>query len=208
MIETNLSRVTTPSLKLLSPCPIIHSSPIHRRSPVPDTIDTWQPTHLRLLSQRSPFPGTTNNTKRSGQTLSAYNQNSAGHISKASGFKIIGNGSLGYWSRETIHSSSCHCNEYVISYDESLEVSADNGRHGYRYLETSHSSSHNHVVYNSGNNGRGVYRYQDISHSYSCNCVIQSVDDVRCGYRYQETIHSYSRNHGASVVVGGRDVYV
>ena len=96
---------------------------------------------------------------------------------------ISGDGSLVYWSRETSHSSSHHCNDDSISDDESIEVSAVDGRHGHRYhLETIKSSPINRGVYHSIGDGRVGYIYLDINHSSSCNSGFYNFgDDGRCG---------------------------
>ena len=62
-------------------------------------------------------------------------------------------GSIGYWSRDTIN-SPFHCGNYdVISDDEILEVSLDDVRRGHRSLDTIHSSSRNHGGYHSTDDG-------------------------------------------------------
>ena len=68
---------------------------------------------------------------------------------------MIGYGIFGYWSQETIHYSSHHCNNGDISDDAILEVSACDGRRVDRSLDTSHCSSRNHGVNHSGAYGRG-----------------------------------------------------
>ena len=77
-------------------------------------------------------------------------------------------GSLGYWYRETRHSSSQHRNANGIYDNKSLGVSAYEKRRGYRYLVTIHSYFRNNVVYHSGDksddNGRCVSRSQDTKH--------------------------------------------
>ena len=59
-------------------------------------------------------------------------------------------GSHGYWSQETIHSSSQHFNGDGISDDGNFGVSVGDGRGGFRSQETSHSSSHSRGVYSCG----------------------------------------------------------
>ena len=80
-------------------------------------------------------------------------------ISGESDFRVSGDGSLGYWSCETSHSSFQLSNSNGIFDDESLEVSAGDGRCGHRSLATSHSSSHNSGIYHSSNYGIGGSRY-------------------------------------------------
>ena len=71
------------------------------------------------------------------------------------------NGSLGYWSHKTMHSSYRRCNgDYRSSGEEFIEVSSGEESRGYRYIETSHSSSIHCVVSESRGN-----RSQDTSHS-------------------------------------------
>ena len=89
---------------------------------------------------------------------------------------MCGDGSLGYWSHETIHSSSHCCKDDIISDDESLEVPVGDGRRGHRYLETSHSSTCN----------RRYYHISDVG---------------RSGSRSQETIDPSSPNYGTRVYV-------
>ena len=51
---------------------------------------------------------------------------------------MSGDGGIGYWSQETSHYSLLNQNADGISDDESLEVSAGDGRCGNRYLGISH----------------------------------------------------------------------
>ena len=88
---------------------------------------------------------------------------------------MSGDVSLEYWSRETIHYYPHHHNDNGISYDESVGVSAGDGRRGYMSLETSKYYSHNSGVYRSGDqsgyDGRGGYRSQETINSSSINSV-------------------------------------
>ena len=85
-------------------------------------------------------------------------------------------------------------------------MSAGDGRHGYRYLDISHSSSNNHGVYHSDDksdeNGRGVYRYQDTSYISSCNCEAGFDVDRRVVNRSQ-TSHYSSHNPGGHGIFSG-----
>ena len=80
-----------------------------------------------------------------------------------------GDASLGYWSYETSHSSSHHCNDDEISDNEILEVSSGDGRRGNRSLETSHYYSRNHRGYHSSDVSKGGCRLQETRHSSSFN---------------------------------------
>ena len=82
---------------------------------------------------------------------------------------MSGDGSLGYWSRETSHSSFRHCNDGGISEDESIEMSAGYGICGYMSLDTRKSSSCNRGIYHSSNDGRGKYSFHENRHSSSKN---------------------------------------
>ena len=66
------------------------------------------------------------------------------------GLGVGNDGSLVYWSQETIHYSSHHRNYNGISDGGSLEVSAGDVRGGFRSQETSHSSYWNCGVYRCG----------------------------------------------------------
>ena len=103
---------------------------------------------------------------------------------------MSGDGSLGYWSHKTIHSSSRHLNDDDEIYEEEcIEVylvdeicgnrslgtihsyPSSCGGCGHRSFETSHSSSSNHGEYHSSDIGRGGYRLQDTSQYSSINQV-------------------------------------
>ena len=100
---------------------------------------------------------------------------------------MSGDGILGYFYWENSHSSYHHNNVNGISDDESIEVSAVDGRHGHRYhLETRKSSPINRGVYHSIGDGRVGYIYLDINHSSSCNSGFYNFgDDGRCGFMSQ-----------------------
>ena len=111
---------------------------------------------------------------------------------------------LGYWSHDTSYYYSHHRNGDDISDNESLEVSAGDVRRGHRYIETSHSSSHNRGVYHSSDGVRGISRSQDTRHYFSCNSgVLNFGVDGTGGTRSQDTSHSLSINCGAMVDVDG-----
>ena len=56
-------------------------------------------------------------------------------------FTMRGDGSLGYWSCKTSHSSSCRRNDNdEICEEEGIEASSGEECRGHRSLETSHSS--------------------------------------------------------------------
>ena len=121
---------------------------------------------------------------------------------------MSGDGSLGYWSCETSHSSFQLSNSNGIFDDESLEVSAGDGRCGHRSLATSHSSSHNSRIYHSSDYGIGGSRYQENIHSFSCNCGVYHFGvGGRGGTRSQDTSHSSSGNIGSRVDVDARFGY-
>ena len=73
---------------------------------------------------------------------------------------MIGERSIGYRYRETIHSHSQHRYKYGIHDDESIELSEVDGRCGHSSLDTNHSPSQNCVVYQSVYDGSGGYKYQ------------------------------------------------
>ena len=68
--------------------------------------------------------------------------------------------SLGYWSQETSHSSSHQRNNDDIPNNESLEVSAGDGRCIHRSLHTIQYFSTNRGVYHSSDDVRGGSGYQ------------------------------------------------
>ena len=136
---------------------------------------------------------------------------------------MSGDGILGYWSRDTIHSSYCHHNNDSISGDESIEVSVVDGIHIHRYLEARKYSSCNHIIYHSSDNGIDGSSYQDTSHSLSlnrgvcnfgvdgrsgtrsqespsCNCGSRFCVDRRVGYR-SNTSHYSTHNPGGSGIL-------
>ena len=121
---------------------------------------------------------------------------------------MSGDGSLRYWSHETRHSSSHHHNDDGICDNESLEVSAGDGRREHRYLDTSHYSYRKIGVYNSNDDERDGSRYQEARHYCYCNLVVYIFFvDGRVGTRSQETSHSSSLNCVARVDIDGRGVY-
>ena len=78
---------------------------------------------------------------------------------------MSGDGSLVYWSQETIHFSARHLNEDGIYDGEIIGVSAGDGRRGFRSQEIIQYFSHNRRFYisgdRSGDDGRDVYSSQD-----------------------------------------------
>ena len=122
---------------------------------------------------------------------------------------MIGERSLGYWYRETIHSYSHHRYNNGISDDESIELSEVDGRRGHRSLDTIHSSSRNCVLYQIVYDGRGGYRYKDTIQYLSRNHGVCNVDvDGRGVARSKETSRCFSCNHGSRVDVYGRGGYM
>ena len=110
---------------------------------------------------------------------------------------MMGEGSLGSWSRKTRHYSlHRRNNDDEISEEEGLELSSVRGSHGYRSLETRH-------YYSSNSGGRGC-RSSLTKKASSKNCGWY-VD--RGGYRSQDTSHYYSHNWGTRVDVQGRGGY-
>ena len=91
---------------------------------------------------------------------------------------MSGDGSLGYWSQETIKFPSHHLNEYIIYDGESLRVYEGGGRHGFKSQEIIQYFSHNCGFYPTGNqsgdDGRGVYRSQYQPQFFSKSCIKSS----------------------------------
>ena len=107
-------------------------------------------------------------------------------------FVVRGNGSLGYCSRKTSHYYYGHCNNDDESYEEEvIDVSSGEESHGHRSLDTSHSSSSNHICCEISE-----HRYQETNQTSSSNHRC-------CGHRSSMTIHSASINHGGYVDRGG-----
>ena len=87
-------------------------------------------------------------------------------------FTMMGDGSPGSWSRNTIHYSYRHCNNSNgSSEEEGIEVSLGEESRGHRYLDTSQFSSSN-----CGGRESFGRRSQETSHSTSSNYG-------GCGYR-------------------------
>ena len=115
---------------------------------------------------------------------------------------MSGDGSIEYWSQETSHYSSHHCNSDGISDDICIEVSADDGIRGHRSPDIRHSSSSNCGVYYDSDDGIFVYMSQEtIQFSSHNRGVYHFGDDVRGGSRSKETSHSSSINHISRVHV-------
>ena len=121
---------------------------------------------------------------------------------------MSGDGSLGYWYRNTSYPHSYHHNDGSISDGGIIEVSTGDRRRGHRSLETSHSSSHNSSYYHSSDFGRGGYRSQETIHSFYHNRgVYNFCVDGRGGTRSQETSHYSYLNHRARVEVDSKGGY-
>ena len=104
---------------------------------------------------------------------------------------------LGCWSRKTSHYSSHHCNnDSEISEEECLGVSSSGEFHEHRSLDTSHSTSSNHIV--------SVNSYFYTSHSSSTN---YGGYVGRGGSISQEASHCSSRNQRKVIDVEGRCGY-
>ena len=126
------------------------------------------------------------------------------------GLGVRGDGSLGYWSQETIHFFSHHHNDDCISDYYSLETSVGDGRGGFRYQETIQYSPGNFEFYccgdQSGDGGRSGLRSQNTIHSYFINCGANVDCDGRGGYM-SHTSHSPSHNIGGDGRFLGCSIY-